>query len=71
MYYFVREGCRFEKGGFSEHAQGYAQNLEFMSELIQGQISIDGLQLQEISLGDSFKVSSDPIHALKSIRFIV
>ena len=42
MYYYVREGCKFEKQGFSEHAQGYAQDLQFTSELIQGRVSIDG-----------------------------
>lgn len=70
MYYYVREGCR-SKGDFVDHAQGYARDLEFTSELISGRISIDGLKLHEISLGDSFRVTSAPEHQLKGVRFIV
>jgi len=69
MYYYVREGC--SGNGFTHHAQGYAKDLEFTSELIAGRISIDGLKLHEISLGQSFKVSSAPEHGLKGMRFIV
>lgn len=70
MYYYVREGCR-SKGDFVDHAQGYARNLEFTSELINGKISIDGLQSHELSLGDVFTVESAPEHKLKGVRFIV
>ena len=70
MYYYVREGCR-SKGDFVDHAQGHARNLEFKSELINGRISIDGLQSHEISLGDIFRVESAPEHKLKGVRFIV
>ena len=70
MYYYVREGCR-SKGDFVDHAQGYCKHLEFTSELISGRISIDGLKLHEISLGDSFRVTSAPEHILKGLRFIV
>lgn len=71
MYYYVREGCTSHLGDFKRHAQGFAKDLEFTSELIAGRISIDGLSLFEISLGESFRVSSAPEHALKGIRFIV
>ena len=70
MYYYVREGCR-SKGDFVDHAQGYARELDFTSELISGRIAIDGLHSHEISLGDKFIVSSAPEHQLKGIRFIV
>jgi len=69
MYFYVREGCRV-KGDFETHAQGFAKNLLFTSELISGRISIDGLKLHEISLGDTFSVSSAPEHQLKGVRFI-
>jgi len=71
MYYYVREGCTNKHGDFKHHAQGFAKDLTFTSELITGRISIDGLKLHEISLGDSFRVSSAPEHALKGMRFIV
>lgn len=70
MYYYVREGCR-SKGDFVDHAQGFARELNFTSELISGRISIDGLKLHEISLGDNFRVTSAPEHQLKGVRFIV
>jgi len=41
MYYYVREGCR-SQGEFVHHAEGFARDLEFTSELIAGRISIDG-----------------------------
>lgn len=70
MYYYVREGCR-SKGDFEPHAQGFAKDLLFTSELINGRIAIDGLHSHEISLGDRFSITSAPEHQLKGVRFIV
>ena len=68
MYYYVREGVS-SKDGFLDHAQGYARRLDFTSELISGEITIDGQRVFDISLGDSFRVTSAPEHQLKCVRF--
>ena len=60
MYYYVREPCSGTSGDFENSSQGYASEIEFLSELIEGHISIDGLATQEIGLGDTFKVSTMP-----------
>ena len=54
---------------FSQHAQGFASSLDFTSELIEGSIRIDGLKSYDISLGNTFRVTSSPEAVLKGIRF--
>ena len=54
---------------FSSHAQGFAKQLDFTSELLEGSIRIDGLKSFDISLGNTFKVTSNPEAILKGIRF--
>lgn len=69
MYYFVREPVRAKN--FDGEGQGFAKNIEFLSELIDGRVNIDGMKSIDISLGDVFKVSVDPKNALRGIKFIV
>ena len=69
MYYFVRETCVGDQ--FTRNAQGFASELEFTSELLEGKISIDGLLNAPISLGETFRVKTLPDYALKGVRFIV
>ena len=73
MYFYVREPCAgiSSSADFESEGQGFARNLEFLSELIDGRINIDGLQALDISLGDTFTVSVNPETALKGIKFIV
>ena len=70
MFYYVRETCG-SREHFVSNAQGFANDLEFTSELLEGKISIDGLLNAPISLGETFRVTSKPEYALKGIRFIV
>lgn len=69
MYYFVREPCRGK--AFKNEGEGYARDMEFLSELIDGSVNIDGMKQIDISLGDVFRVSADPSYALRGIKFIV
>ena len=71
FYFYVREPCGHGSGEFQAHAQGFAKRLEFLSELIEGRISIDGLHSFDIGLGDSFIVDARPEYKLKGVRFIV
>ena len=45
--------------------------LEYISELLEGRVSIDGLHSHDIGLGDKFTVTVKPEYQLKGIRFIV
>ena len=62
MYYYVREPCIgiSSSSDFENEGQGFARNLEFLSELIYGRVNIDGLQALDISLGDTFTVTVNP-----------
>ena len=70
MYYFVRETCG-SRDQFTANAQGYANELEFTSELLEGKVSIDGLANIPITLGETFRVKTQPEYQLKGLRFIV
>jgi hypothetical protein len=69
MYYLVREPIQGK--GFQSEGQGYAKQIEFLSELIDGRVNIDGMKGFDIHLGDTFKVTLDPQFALRGIKFIV
>ena len=69
MYYFVREPIQGK--GFQQEGQGFAQQMEFTSELIDGRVNIDGMKGFDVHLGDTFKVTLDPKYALRGIKFIV
>lgn len=69
MYYLVREPI--EEDGFTSESQGFAKDIEFHSELIDGRVNIDGMKNIDIGIGDTFKVSVDPINALRGVKFIV
>ena len=48
MYYFVRETCGqravcYGEDHFTPNATGFAEELEFTSELLEGKVNIDGL----------------------------
>jgi NAD+ kinase len=58
MYYFVREPIQGK--GFQHEGQGFAKQIEFLSELIDGRVNIDGMKGFDIHLGDTFNVTLDP-----------
>lgn len=62
MYYFVREG--FQETKISE---GFCKELTFTGEMLHGEIKIDGLIRQPISIGDKFVLSVDPAYALRNL----
>ena len=75
MYYHVRETCGqkavcYGEKKYSLHASGFAKEIEFSSELLEGKISIDGLHNIPIYWGQKFRVSSSPETALKSLKFM-
>lgn len=71
MYYFIREGYLKEINGFNRHSEGYARNIKYYSELIDGRVYIDGYYTKDIGLGDVFTVDTHPSYRLKCIRFLM
>ena len=75
FYYFVREGyatqTSSEGSGYKRHKEGFAHHMQYLSELIEGRVYIDGYYRRDIGLGDSFIVDSKPEYRLKCIRFLI
>jgi hypothetical protein len=69
LFYYVREPQI--SGDFERHAQGFAKTLEFMSDLYDGMVSVDGLLTVNIGLGESFHCDVKPEYSLKSIKFLI
>ena len=69
MYFLVRESMKGKH--FKSEGGGFASEIEFLSELIDGRVNIDGMKNMDVSMGDVFKVSVDPDFGLKGIKFIV
>ena len=63
LYFFVREG--FSNTRLSE---GFVKNVKVTSEMLNGEIIIDGWLKYDLSIGDSFTVESDDAHALTGIK---
>lgn len=59
------------KTSFSRHSEGYARQIKYMSELIEGRVYIDGYYTKDIGLGDVFEVDTHPDYRLKCIRFLL
>ena len=57
MFYYVREG--FQETAISE---GFCNEFIFTSEMLKGEIKIDGQQNIPIGIGDRFKLSIDPLY---------
>lgn len=66
LYYFVREP-------FSSTLQneGFASDIELFSELVDGQICIDGGLQFPVEFGDRVHIDSKPEYKLKCIKFII
>jgi hypothetical protein len=69
LFYYIREPILQQD--FEAHWQGFGTNVEFLSELLDGRVSIDGLSSVDVGLGDSFTVRCDKNQALKTIKFIL
>ena len=59
MYYFVREG--YQETIISE---GFCQNLEFTSEMLNGEVKLDGQRLLQMSIGDKIILKIAPEYNL-------
>ena len=76
FYYFVREGYATQSNntdarGYKRHKEGFAHHMQYLSELIEGRVYIDGYYRRDIGLGDTFIVDSKPEYRLKCIRFLI
>lgn len=66
MFYLVREG--FQETAISE---GFAKEIMFTSEMLRGEVKLDGQTTLDIGMGDRFKLTVDPNYALKCMKFIM
>ena len=66
MYYFVREG--FQETAISE---GFCKNFTLTSEMMQGQVKIDGQKTSKLEMGDRFWLSINPDYSLKCLKLIL
>ena len=72
FYYFVREGYATNNSdGYKRHKEGFANEMQYLSELIEGRVYIDGYYRRDIGLGDTFIVDSRPEYRLKCIKFLL
>ena len=72
MFYYVREPTAADiSGQYEGFAQGFCTHLEFISDLNNGRVSIDGMHSIDIGLGDSFTLDAGEEHVLKGIKFIL
>lgn len=68
MYYYVREPNKSATGNPTE---GFATRMELESELIDGQLCIDGNTVINVQYGDHITIESRPEYRLKCIKFIL
>ena len=68
LYFYVREPKA--SGIYENHAQGFAKKTEFMSELFDGMVCVDGLTDFEMKFGDTFTCQVGPEFALKTVKFL-
>jgi hypothetical protein len=70
LYYFVREGYVCDARLFSWRAEGFCKKVKVVSEMVNGQLQIDGYFKMDLGIGDSFTVSSKPEYSLKCVKFL-
>ena len=51
-------------------SEGYAQNLKLTSELINGELCVDGQVKVDIDLGDMVHIDFSPQYSLRCIKFV-
>lgn len=67
MFFFVREGF-----SLTQMTEGFCEDLQVTSEMINGEVIIDGWQQHNLSLGDKFSLTvPGEDKALKSLRLNV
>jgi len=66
MYYYVREG--FQETHISE---GFCKKFHLTSEMLGGQVKLDGHITMDISMGDRFSLEVDPKYHLRCMKLIL
>jgi len=66
MYYYVREP-KIE----SQFNEGFAERLHLDSELIDGQLCVDGHLKYDVGYGDKVVIDMKPEYRLKCMKFIM
>jgi len=69
LYYYVREPQ--SQADYEPHAQGFAKKVEFLGELFDGMVSVDGLINMSLNFGDSFTCEVKPEYSLKTVKFLL
>mmetsp|Transcript_13086 Transcript_13086/g.22085 ORF Transcript_13086/g.22085 Transcript_13086/m.22085 type:complete len:80 (-) Transcript_13086:338-577(-) len=66
LYYYVREPQHL-----SGNSEGFVDKIDVISELVDGEITIDGQIKCELNYGDKCSIDLRPEYSLKCIKFIV
>ena len=69
MFFFVREGFSKDPYHHSRHSEGFCKELDFVSEMPEGRVYIDGNFTDDFGIGDEFRVDMRPEYDLTCIRF--
>ena len=55
MYFYVREGF-----ALSQVSEGFCTNLQVTSEMLNGEVIVDGYWRRDMGIGDSFELTTGP-----------
>lgn len=63
MYFFVREGF-----SLSRQSEGFCKKMVVTSEMLNGEVIIDGWYRTDLSIGDTFTLHAHPRHQLRAMK---
>lgn len=63
MYFFVREGF-----SMTRQSEGFCKKIKVTSEMLNGEVIIDGWHQTDLSIGDQFTLVSDPKYQLRAMK---
>lgn len=68
LYYFVRESYVSDERLYSWRAEGFCKSARITSEMITGQVLVDGHFKHDFGIGDTVTMSCLPKHFLKCVQ---
>jgi len=60
MYFFVREGF-----SMTRQSEGFCKKMKITSEMLNGEVIVDGWYQTDLSIGDQFTLECLPKHSLR------
>ena len=63
MYFYVREGF-----SLTRQSEGFCKKIKVTSEMLNGEVIIDGWYQTDLSIGDTFTLTQSPKHSLRAMK---